>query len=86
MAVKVQYVTSDNKVFDDEVEAKEYEKELARTEGIPKVYRVTLTLLCSSLVEAFDEDEAAEKIADDWYCDRLEDAHWCHVDTDVDEV
>lgn len=86
MAIKVQYVASDNKVFDNEAEAKEHEKELAHAEGIPKTYRVTLTLLCSSFVEAFDEDEAAEKIANDWLCGLLEDAHWCHVDTDVDEV
>ena len=71
MAIKVQYVASDNKAFDSIEEAKEYEKELERANGAKHSYHVTLFIECSCHVEAFDEEEAAEIAQDHWFAGGL---------------
>ena len=72
MAIKVQYVASDNKAFDSIKEAKEYEKELERANGSKHSYYVRLFIECSYHVEAVDEEEAAEIAQDHWFAGNLQ--------------
>ena len=67
MAIKVQYVASDNKAFDSIEEAKEHEKELERMNGSKHSYHVTLIIKCDCHIEAFDEEEAGEIAQDFWF-------------------
>lgn len=72
MAVKVQYVASDNKAFDSIEEAKEHEKELERANSSKHSYHVKLFIECDCHIEAFDEEEAAEIAEDQWFAGILE--------------
>lgn len=71
MAIKVQYVASDNKAFDSIEEAKEYEKNLKRAKKSTQYYHVKLVIECDCRIEARDEKEAGEIAQDKWFTGNL---------------
>lgn len=77
---KLQYTTSDDKVFDNLEEAEAHEKELQQTE---KHYHVVLTIQQDYYVDAFNEQEAADMVINGWETDSLqpEDESFYAVDT-----
>lgn len=73
MAVKVQYVASDNRVFGNKIEAEVYEKELERASKPEREYHVVFTIECDCYVSAHDEEEAVEWAEDEWGSGNLTD-------------
>ena len=77
---KLQYITSDDEVFDDLKEAEAHEKELEQTN---KRYHVVLTIEQDYYVDALNEQEAANKVIDGWETGSLQytDESFCNIDT-----
>lgn len=65
MAIKTLYLTHDGEFFDNEVEAKEHEKELEQLEKV-KHYHVVVTIKQDYYVDAFNEQKAADIVIDGW--------------------
>lgn len=72
MAIKIQYITSDNMAFDNAEEAKAYEIQLEQAKHPVKEYHVTLIINCECYVNAHDDDEAIDKAIDEWNVGNLD--------------